>query len=181
MRLTDVAYAVPVFLLWIACAPPADRAATNDGQACKADTECDSRSCEVDGVCRGSSCEKDDGCREGWTCFRRTNALGRTSGVCVNGDAGAVAPATVTIEIVEPPREQWLSLHVDEAVKLRVVTNEGARVEWKVSDGAPVETAFTYQGVEATHTFTKAGRWFVSVTSIVGSESATAEAALDVE
>jgi hypothetical protein len=106
----------------------------------------------------------------------------RTPTATASGATSTVdAAAAVTITIVEPPQKQWLSLRVNEPVKLRVETNKPARVEWKVSDGAPVETAFTYQGLEATHTFTKTGRWFISVTGLVGSQSATAEATLDVK
>lgn len=87
----------------------------------------------------------------------------------------------MSVAVVEPPAENRRLSRVSEAVKLRVETNDGARVEWKVSDGAPVETAFTYQGIETTHTFTKTGQWFVVVTAIVGTESSTAEAVLVVK
>lgn len=196
MRLTDVAAAVPVFLLWIACTPPVDRAATNDGEACTEDTACNSRVCEVDRVCRGSSCEKDDGCREGWTCLRKSGFLGSTTGTCVAGcdrcpagrgcqDGGTeclTIPVTVEVAIVEPP-PGTLSLRVGEAVKLRATVKvtppeKPVVVKWRVDDG--LGGSATYEALEATHTFAKAGPYQIVVTAIVGN-SAVHEAQLGVD
>jgi hypothetical protein len=194
MRLTDVAAGVPVFLLWIACTPAVDRAATNDGDACTQDTACDSRVCEVDGVCRGSSCEKDDGCREGWTCLRKSGFLGST-GTCVpgcdqcpvgracqNGGTECLTiPVTVEVAIVEPP-PGTLSLRVGEPVKLRATLTvtppeKPVVVKWRV-DG--LGESATYEALEATHTFAKAGPYQITVTAIAGT-SAVHEASVGVD
>jgi hypothetical protein len=201
MRLTDVAAAVPVFLLWIACAPPTDRATTNDGDTCAQDAECDSRICEVDKVCRGSNCEKDDGCRDGWTCLRKTGFLGSTTGTCVPGcdrcpigracqNGGTeclTVPITLDMTIVEPPAEQRLLLKVGAPVKLRAdvkVTPEekAVKVIWQVYDveRAPSSPA-RYEGSEATHTFTMPGKYYVDVTAIAGQQSIQRDASLDVK